>query len=417
MASGFYYKPNATSFDLLSLSAKCDEAMVGVYGTTLNAKKYCPDTTNLVKYTTSTLDGLWGNVLASYCNNFKVGTDSTGIAAKGCAPVPKRYNNGSHISVLTITAQNNGDEIAFRNYNGQLQYIITRNTDIPTSGAGTSWTSIGRTHIVIDVCGGGGGGSGGNTGANLGAHSRGGAGGGAGAWCSYLIDSTKFGSSDYLIVTLGSGGAGGACESNGSAGNSSIITLTGAMEPGIAGPPSPGQVALCICGGGSGAVGSNYWDGCGDAGSGGTVDVCISNDSSKRVKLLASGNGAAGGKGASVDGTHGSGSQGEYGPQSVSFGGLLNFTNVNTAGGSAIMAAAYNYDDFDERVAVGGGGGGSLFAPGGYGGGSMATYNTINKSAGSGTYGSGGGGSAGGKTISRSGGDGGPGTLKIYFET
>jgi hypothetical protein len=323
------------------------------------------------------------------------------------------------MSVVTITAQNNGDVIVFKSANGFIKYQIRRNlpgTDV-VAGADPGWASIGCTHIVIDVCGGGGGGSGGNTGANLGAHSRGGAGGGAGAWCSYLIDFTKFGSSDYLVVTLGTGGSGGECESNGSTGGASGITLTGAMEPGIAGPPSPDQVALCICGGGSGAVGSNYWDGCGDAGSGGTVDVCISNDSSKRVKLLASGNGAAGGKGASVDGTHGSGSQGEYGPQSVSFGGLLNFTNVNTAGGSAIMAAAYNYDDFDERVAVGGGGGGSLFAPGGHGGGSMATYNTINRSAGSGTYGSGGGGSAGGKTISRSGGDGGPGTLKIYFET
>lgn len=403
MASNFKYKTSSsTSVDLIDLSAKCDSLMVGKYGTNLNAKNYCPDTTNLVTYSTSLLNGLWGNKLASYCNNYKVGTSSTGIAARGCAPVPKRYNNGSHISQINIQSS-----CRLVHFIGGTQSAHSGDgIYYGTSAPYTFLTS--RTSIVIDIVGGGGGGSGGNTGSNLGAHSRGGAGGGSGAWASYLIDMTVWG--DFWI-TIGSGGSGGGCESDGSSGGASYLSIyNSSLSSGL----------LDTCSGGGGGKGSNYWDGCGDAGSGGGISKGALTDAQLTtygIYRLASGGGAAGGKGAAVDGGHAAGSQGGNGPSSVSFGGLVNFTNVSCYGGSAAKAASYNYDDFDERVAIGGGGGGSLLASGGHGGGSMATYNTINKSAGGGSYGSGGGGSAGGKTISRGGGSGGTGVARIYWET
>jgi hypothetical protein len=396
MASGFYY--NTT--DLLDLSAKCDSNMVGSYGTTLNAKNFCPDTTNLVKYTTSVLNGCWGNVLATYCDYFKVGTSNTGIAKRGCAPVPKRYSNGSHMNQTTITATYEGDTVTFRkSSSGNIQYQIRRNSGDLVSGADPGWTTLPASHMVIDVIAGGGGGSGGNTGTNLGGHSRGGSGGGAGAWCSYLIDTTKFGSSEYLTVTLGKGGSGGGTEGNGTKGGSSTITFAG--------------TTIATCTGGSGAAGSNYWDGVGPAGGGGGRS-CTSK-ATKGIVLLASDYGADGGGGASVNSGHAAGTQGKHGPSSISFGGLLNFTNVGCYGGSSAKAASYNYSNLDERCAIGGGGGASMLANGGHGGGSMNTYNTVYSYAGSGTYGSGGGGGYGGKS-GKGGGNGGPGTLRIYYE-
>lgn len=403
MASGFKY---GTS-DLIDLSAKCDSLMVGSYGTTLNAKKFCPDTTNLVKYTTSTLDGLWGNATATYCNYFKVGTSGTGIAKKGCAPVPKRYNNGSHMSSWTITSDASLYYFPAGHANANL------GEGIYISYSYNSYTFLKKaTHVVIDIVGGGGGGSGGNTGWNISGNSRGGAGGGSGAWASYLFDLSKLG--DCVYINLGSGGSAGGTEGDGGKGGTSSLTIQSAIPEGFVGPVQATYVVSC--GGGGGAVGSNYWDGCGAAGSGGTVTTEVTLDKTKGIKLLASGNGVSGGKGASISNTHGAGNQGSGGPASISFGGILNFTNVSCTGGSAAKAASYTYSNLDERCAIGGGGGGSMLAVGGHAGGSMKTYNTVYENAVAGTKGSGGGGGHGGKS-GRGGAAGGAGVAVLYIET
>ena len=321
------------------------------------------------------------------------------IAAKGCAPVPKRYNNGSHMSKYTIS----GDY--------DIYYFAASDSNA-TSGAGIYTKSSGAriynfltsaTHIVIDAVGGGGGGSGGNTGWNISGNSRGGAGGGAGGWASYLIDMTK---AKQLSILIGRGGSGGGVESDGSAGGVTKITAT----------PSSTSITVVSCNGGGGAVGSNYWDGCGAAGSGGSVTTTTSTNTTYGIKLLASGTGASGAKGASVSNTHGAGTQGGNGPSSVSFGGLLNFTNVSCTGGSAAKAASYDYSNLDDRCAIGGGGGGSLLAPGGHAGGAMKTYNTVYTAGQIGTNGSGGGGGHGGKS-GGAGGKGGDGVVCVYYET
>lgn len=408
MASNFKYGSSGT--DLLDLSAKCDSLMVGSYGTTLNANKYCPDTTNLVKYSTSILNGLWANKLAPYASYYKVGSSATaiGIAAKGCAPVPKRYNNGSHMSSWTI------------NSSGRLYYFPAGHANANLGegiyiiyDSASSYTFLKKaTHVVVDIVGGGGGGSGGNTGWNISGNSRGGAGGGSGGWASYLVDMSKLG--DYLYIQLGSGGAGGGVEKDGGNGTASMLSIAGQIPEGFIGPVQ--STPIVTCNGGGGAIGSNYWDGCGAAGGGGSVSTSITLDATRGIKLLASGAGASGGKGASISSSHGAGNQGSHGPSSISFGGLVNFTNVSCTGGSAAKAASYDYSNLDDRCAIGGGGGGSMLAPGGHGGGSMKTYNTIYANAVAGTKGSGGGGGHGGYS-GRGGAAGGAGVAVLYMET
>lgn len=396
MASNFKYGSSGT--DLLDLSAKCDSLMVGSYGTTLNANNYCPDTTNLVKYSTSILNGIWANKLASYANYYKVGSSATsiGIAAKGCAPVPKRYSNGSHITTKTLT----GD--------CSVCYLAAGATGA-TSGEGIyyknrgaqSWTFLKKaTHIVVDIVGAGGGGSGGNTGWNISGNSRGGAGGGAGGWASYLFDMTK---AKEFSVLIGAGGSAGGVEGNGGDGGSSKITC--------------GGTTVVTCSGGKGAVGSNYWAGCGAAGAGGSVTIGVTTNTTLGIKLLDFGSGAVGGKGASVSNSHGAGTQGGHGPSSISFGGLLNITNIGVYGGSSAKCAISSaYKGLDDRCAIGGGGGASMLASGGHGCGAMNTYNTVYTTAQTGTYGSGGGGGHGGYT-GKGGALGGSGAIQIHVET
>jgi hypothetical protein len=226
----------------------------------------------------------------------------------------------------------NADQVGYI-YTFTYELCHEKITEITTS---TEYTvpDIGLYGLYATACAGGGGGAGAS-----GASSYYGGGGGAGGDCIYkkLISTT---SGEKISITIGQGGSGGAVNSAGTKGSSTVI----------------GNV-ITLLGGNPGTVGSRSYSGGGAAGSGGGAGG--NNYSAGGDSTVLSGKGAARGSY--------SGSGGSLNDFSVGGGGGGAYGNGGTAG------------EYSNRIGgnggIGaGGGGGAGYEVGGNGGNGIVVF-------------------------------------------
>lgn len=264
------------------------------------------------------------------------------------------------------------------NFPPEVHEVLAANTVIfLTNTASTTWVvpnDWNNASNTIEMIGGGGGGAGGKT---AGAKKESGGGGGGGAYAK--ISNLTLTAGGSVTIQVGSAGAGGASQANGTAGTATIFN--GATCAGASACAENGSAGLAPVNGST-------------AGAGGTTAGSVG------TTLFAGGSGGAGNSGATGDGGGGGGAAGLNGIGNNGAGSTSGVGGSGDAGfggaGGALNSVGGNGTEYDATHGSGGGGGGGGSATLGQNGG---------------TYGAGGGGGSGNTT----GGSGTQGLIVITY--
>lgn len=336
-----------------------DERTSATFGTApgylYNSKTF--EGTNTTKYIAYYSGYSYSEEVGVLGNYLKSGASSYSVAKKGTRPALNTLTSTTTAGTRYLNKFDDGE-------------LWLSSTDGARTGTKVGYTTSDRQTVFASFCGGGGGGGGGN------GTSSGGGGGGAGYRyiCVLLKDDSSY------KFTIGTAGTGGAVGADGTAGTASKLAI---IRAGI-------TVEWTATGGNYGKGGANA----GTGGTGGIADTGSINPSSyTQGSYVYAVKGISGGAGGTrhLDGTGVTASFYNYTPEKQ----LVSFPS--TGGGTAGTPSG------------GGGGGGCALGSGGNGGSSYETGYDAYK------QGSGGGGGIFVVFSGRAGGDGGDGSLTLYY--